>query len=288
MSVQSGSQRGRSAAVEVEIGGAFPETLFADLEELGLNGSQARVLVALLQLGSANSSQIARLAQVPRTAVYPLLQELGAMRLAARIGSDGPAIWASPGRDEVLNRLDAAHEERSRQQRARSARVRATLEEIVPKVSAGSLPFVHVIPGPAQAREAYRQLLLGATSELLVLNRPPFSSPPGPVNPMVQDLLARGVPARVLFQLTKGEQTKLQRRKEVETYRQSGVDGRVVDRLPVKMVIADRRVVLVAIPDPNLPETRFPTSLLVENEDYAAIHVAAFESLWAGGAPLAG
>jgi len=151
--------RARRAAERPAVGGHIPETLLPDLEELGLNGSQARVLLALLQLGSGNSSEIARLAQVPRTAVYPVLQELEAKRLVGRVGAEGPALWSSPGRNEVLDRLESGHEARIREQRLRVGRVRSTIEELVPAGPPGSPPIVHVIPGPAHAKEAYDQVL---------------------------------------------------------------------------------------------------------------------------------
>ncbi|MDQ6928400.1 MAG: hypothetical protein M3159_07020 [Actinomycetota bacterium] len=288
MSVSSASPSGEErpgGAGPTAIGGPYPETLLNDLEELGLNGSQARVLLALLQLGSGNSTEIARLAQVPRTAVYPLLQELGSKRLAARVSSDGPAVWASPGRDEVLNRLDAAHETRMREQQARAVRVRKTLEEVVPAVAGNTLPFVQFIPGAAQAREVYEQLVASATTELLVFSRPPYSSPAAPVNPVLSDSLARGVKVQVLFESPTADSAE-QRRHMFDTYAQLGVEARMLDRLPVKLVIVDGHTVLVTIPDPNMPDGGFPTSLLVENEDYAALETKTFETYWALGKGL--
>jgi len=264
---------------DVVVGGPYPETLLVDLEELGINGSQARVLLALLQLGSGHSTEIARLAQVPRTAVYPLLKELGAKRLVARVAGDGPAIWASAGRDEVINRLNSAHEERIRQQQARAERVRLTLEEVVPADAPGSLPFIHFIPGAAQGRMAYEQLLASATTELLVFRRPPFSSQPGPVNRLLREALARGVRTSVLFESPPGHSEE-DRQLALDTYRQVGVDSRVVDALPVKLIIADQRVVLITISDRTIPDGGFPTSLLVENEDYAAMQTVAFATYW--------
>lgn len=260
---------------------ALPETVIADLEELGLNGSQARVLLAMLSAGTANGTEIALLSGVPRTAVYPLLQQLAARRLVAQVGSDGPATWACPGRDEVLERLQSAQEERIARQRAHTDRLRSTLSDLFPPAPSSTLPFVHFIPGPGQVKDAYNHLLNGTASELLVFSRPPYPAPPGPMNPRVTDLVQRGVQVRALFQSSNPALSTKQVSREIEAYREAGIETRLVDRLPVKLVIADRKVVLVAIPDPNLRDTGFPTSLLVENEDYANLHATAFEGYWA-------
>ena len=100
------------------------------------------------------------------------------------------------------------------------------------------------------------------------------------MNPRVVDLVGRGVEVRVLFQRANPAISTAQLHEEVQAYLQAGVQARVADELPLKLVIADRKVVLVAIPDPNLRDTGFPTSLLVENEDYAAVQATAFEAYW--------
>jgi sugar-specific transcriptional regulator TrmB len=258
----------------------LPETLLPDLEELGVNGSQARVLLALLQLGTGNSSEIARLAQVPRTAVYPVLQELEVKRLVGRVAAQGPALWASPGREEVLDRLESAYEARMREQGARVARVRSTIEELVPPGSPTAPPMVHFLPGPAHANEAYDQLLSATRSELLVFSRPPFSAGPGPINPRLRELLDRGVAVRVLFQSQSGPTAEAVADHEKDSYSVAGVQARAIDYLPIKLVISDRRVVLLAIPENDTAMVGFPTTLLVDNENYAAVHVDVFENYW--------
>ncbi|HUP68876.1 MAG TPA: helix-turn-helix domain-containing protein, partial [Acidimicrobiales bacterium] len=128
-----------------------PEDLRKAVEELGLSPYEARVLLGLFRLGSANSIQLAKLTGVPRTAVYPVLEGLGAKGLAVRLPVQGPAQWASPGRDEVLQRLDAAlaaaAEQRLAEHRSQSAKVRQMLEESFPEAPSVALPFVHQLHG---------------------------------------------------------------------------------------------------------------------------------------------
>lgn len=260
------------------------ETLLGDLEELGLNGSQARVLLAIIELGTSGSSEIARVAGVPRTAVYPLLQELAVKRLVAQVGSGGPATWACAGRQEVLDRLDAAQEERIARQRERAVRVRLGLEAMFPAAPSTTPPFVHVLPGLAQVKEAYHQLLSETATELLVLSGPPYTSY-GPMNTHVVGLLERGVKIRVLFDPARDAASRAQRRRDVRAYKEAGVEARVLGDLPVKLVISDREAVLAAIPDPASPDTGFPTSLLVRSTRFAGVQATAFESYWAAGRP---
>lgn len=264
----------------------FPDALLADLDELGLTPSQARVLLALMELGSAHSAEVARLAGIPRTAVYPVLQELAARRLVTQVGSEGRAIWASPGRQEVLELLGAAHEDRLRRERERMVRVQSTMESLFP-ATATSLPLVHVIPSVGQAKDAYDQLLADTDTELLVLSGPPYTSGSGaPMNPEITELLDRGVEARVLFDRDRFLAYKAARREDIEAYLGAGVQARILQNLPVKQVVSDRKAVLAAIPDTADPDSGFPMGLLVKSERYAGVQATAFEAYWAAAKSL--
>jgi sugar-specific transcriptional regulator TrmB len=264
----------------------LPEPLLRDFQELGLSPYAARVLLALLRLGSANSADLARVSGVPRTSTYQVLEELSAKRLAARLPGDGPAVWSTPGSTEVLERLDAAEEERLSQHRARTARLRQVLAETFPEGPTAALPYVNLVHGTAQVKALYERLLSHAQEEVLVFNRPPYTWSPGRPNPVVLDTLARGVRTRVLYQAGQLEDSAADAfRQEMNVYHDVGVQGRVVEELPIKLAVFDRRDSLLVIPDPVLPEVGYPTTVLVEHSGFASIQAAAFEHLWAQARP---
>lgn len=265
----------------------LPEPLLREFEELDLSPYESRVLLALLRLGSANSAQLARNSGVPRTSTYQVVEELNRKGLAQRLSVDGPAVWASPGRKEVFDRLDALQEERLREHRARTARLRDMLAETFPEVPDAAGPYVHVIQGARHVSSIYDRLLAEAESEILVFNRPPYSLPPERVNPAVLAALGRGVRARVLYQAEQWDHVESSAfREAMAAYHEAGVEGALVDDLPIKLAIADRRTALLAMTDPALPGEGFPTTLLVEHPGFAALQADAFEFVWASARPL--
>lgn len=267
--------------------GPIPETLLHEFEQLDLSPYEARLLLALLRLGSANSAQLARHSGVPRTSTYQVLEELNRKGLAQRLSVDGPAVWASPGREEVFDRLDAAEEERLRQHRIRTAQLREMLARTFPETPEAAVPYVHVIQGAAQVSSIYDRLVTEATGELLVFNRPPYSLAPDQVNQAVVTAVRRGVASRVLYQAPQWSDPNAEAfRTAMGAYHAAGVEGRMVAELPVKLAVADRRVALLAMTDPVLPEIGFPTTLLVEHPGFAILQAAAFDALWAQGSPL--
>lgn len=272
--------------------GPIPESLRREFVDLGLSPYEARVLLALLKVGSASASHLARVSGVHRTSTYQALEALAAKGLAERLPGEGAVRWTSPGRDEVLDRLtDAlrtAQQEHLRQHVARTERVREALAEAFPEASpAVGLPYVHLIGGSANVKRLYEQLLAEAQFELLMFTRPPYSWAVGAPNPAVLEFLAGDVTARVLYQADQWEDPASEAfRAEVEVYHQAGVEARLVDELPIKLTVVDRRATLVVMSDPSSPGDEYPTTLHVEHPCFAEVQADAFERRWATGRPL--
>lgn len=257
-----------------------------DFEAFGLSGYEAKVLVSLLRVGVATPAQLARLSGVHRTSAYPVLEELGAKGLAdVRPGKT--AVWASPGTEEVLARLSTLQEERLRGLQARLAQTREALAQLVPEQPLSAMPYAQIVRGAAQVRRTYERLLREAESEVLVFNRPPYTWVPGRTNSVVLETLARGVTARVVYQAVQLEGPDAKAlRAETGAYLEAGVRARVVDELPIKLVVVDRRSVLCAMPDPVASESAFPTNLVVEHPGFVALQVRAFEAVWDSAEPI--
>lgn len=268
--------------------GALAQSLLHEFEGLELSPYAARVLVALLRVGSANSSELARLSGVPRTSTYQVMEELGRKGLAQRVAGDGPATWASPGRDEVLDRLDALHEERLHQQQERTARIREQLATTFPDLPSGGGPYVHVLLGATQVAGMYDRLVAGAEAELLIFNQPAYFQSPEEMSQTVLDAVDRGVVTRALYDAAQWSDPEGGAfRAAMEKYHAAGVEGAVVLNLPIKLAVADRRVALLGIADPVLPAMSLPTTLLVEHPGFAALQAGAFDRLWAQAQPIA-
>lgn len=271
--------------------GPLPEALCREFEELGLNPSEARVTLALLHLGTAKSTELAKVAAVPRTSIYQLIQTLQDKGLVLRVPGEGPALWATPGRDKVLDRLHtalaAAQEARLQQHNQRTARVREMLAETVPESPPVALPYVHLLTCPLEVRQCHERLLTEAEFEVLVFNRPPYSTVARTTNAAAMHCLARGVTMRVLYQAAQVEDPEASAfRASVELYQEAGVQGRVVDELPAKLLVVDRKVALLAMDDPFVVDAGFPVTLLIEHPGFTAVQVAGFENFWAGARPV--
>lgn len=300
--VTTGSAMGGAADRIPPTPAPVPDELRRELEELGLSPYEARTLLALLRLGSANSSQLAQLSGVPRTSLYQVLEALGQRGMAQRVAIDGPATWMSPGRDAVMDRLDANEQERLRQHQARTAHLRGALRQAFPDTPAVVPAFVNIVRGAPEVRRIYDGLLTGAEDEVLVFNRPPYSAAANPVheapaeirsrdevNPVVLATLARGITIRVLYERDQWRRPEADSfRQAMHTYHLAGVQGRVTAELPIKLAIADRRAALLALSSPGLPKIGFPTNLFIDHPGFAAVQADAFEHRWSAADPVVG
>jgi len=283
-------------------------------EDLGLNGSQSRVLAALVDQRHAPAAQLHRMADVPRTSVYTLLEELRVGGLARQLPIDGPARWvpADPEdlvtrlRDSQLNKIATAsesrravHEQRLRDQDSEDHQRRAHVESLTGRLRnlvstpgvlgregpAAAYPYMEVLSGPIQLSDQYVRCLRAARSEVLVLNRGPYGEIQ--VEPAVLEALDRGVKIRALYvedELSHPDAEGL--REVLGVYHKAGVQGRVVDAIPMGLAIFDCRSVLYALCDSLAPTPGGPTAVHTSHPEFGELQAAVFARYWEHSRPF--
>lgn len=243
------------------------------------------MLVALLRMGSANATQLARATGIQRPNVYPVLSEIRAKGLAHST-TGKTSVWRSLGPEETLDRLYSQHEETLRELQQRREQTRQLLVAQIKPDESSTVSFIDLLPNAVQTKRTYERLLTEAQSEVLVFNQPPYSWPPGQVNPIVMDMLARGVAARAIYESGQFDAPEaVGFRRQHEVYIDHGLEARVVDKLPFKLVVVDRRAALVSLADPLDPESGYPTFISIEHPGFAAGQAAGFEHYWGHGRP---
>lgn len=275
------ASRAMAAAVDV-LGAARGE-----FENLGLSGNEARVLLALLQAGTATAVDLSRRSHVPRTSLYPVMTSLCERGLAQSVVSIGPVVWTSPGWRAVLERLQESHEDELRQHRARIENLRETLSAALPDVPV-TTSYAHVLNNVYDLIRLYARLLGEARTEVLVFNQGPYVGEFRP-NPAVMEMLARGVPTRALFIAaeidgTAGEGLRVL----AQTYAAAGVLTGVVGSLPMSLAVFDRQQVLLSLEDPQVGIPGYPTPLHIDHAGFAAAQADLFHHYWESAVPLRG
>ena len=256
------------------------------LEDLGLSPYEARVLFALLRSGASNSSQLARVADVPRTSTYAVLESLAGLGLAHRQPGDGPAVWTAPHPDEVLERLAMAKQDTNdqelRQYRLRVAEARRLLAETFLPAPSVTLPYVHIIRGAGQEAKAFDQLVTDAAREVLIFDCAVLAADQAASSRVVVAAVDRGLSVRVLCDAAGAGLPA------ATPVLVAGLEARLAHSLPIAMTVVDGRAAMIGMWGPTeaeRPDAVLPTTLLVENAEMAGALVLAFHHYWAQSRP---
>lgn len=259
------------------------DRLAAALVDFRLTPREAKVLMALVQAGRAPVTRIAGMVDVERANVYRVLEALAARRLAIR--APRGAEWSAPARADIAGILLAEEEKRHRALRARSEVVRQLFESMGPPSSEATPSFVHPITRVMEVAKLYDRLIREAQTEILVSNKAPYGGRAVKVIvwPSVVEAVARGVRVRALYEAHELDAAASEALRYTRVaYDEVGVEGRVVEQVPLRLAVFDRRRALLALNDPDAPE-RFPTNLFVDHPAFAEFTAQLFDHLWSTG-----
>lgn len=125
------------------------------LTSLGFSAREARVYLALLELGPSTTTDIARKASINRTTAYPILESLANDGLINFIGQSKIQKFAAESPEKVISFL----EEKVRQNQENLKRAQSLLPELLSVFNVGGKPKVKYYEGINQIREAFEDTL---------------------------------------------------------------------------------------------------------------------------------
>jgi sugar-specific transcriptional regulator TrmB len=250
------------------------------LLNLGLNRYEAGAYVALTRRGRATGAEVARIAGLPRQRIYDVLDGLVGRGLAT-VEPGRPAYYAAVDPDQAVALLLDAHRASLDEFEREAARA---VELLAPAFREGRaetdpLNYIEVLREPAAIAKRFGELQAGAQRELLIFTKPPYAVEPGE-NTEGLELLSRGVVARSIYERSVHDDPAV-----VEAVRRFigvGEDARIVDHLPLKLVIVDERVAVFTMEDPVAGTTDL-TIMIVEHPGFAGLLKLAFEHVWESG-----
>jgi sugar-specific transcriptional regulator TrmB len=223
---------------------------------------------------------VARLASLPRQRIYDVLEGLVTRGLAS-VDPGRPAHYRAVSPDEAVGSLLAAQ----RQELERLEReAELAVERLTPAYRAGReendpLDFIEVLREPAAIGKRFSELEASVEREILVFTKPPYAIEPAE-NVAGLQLLERGVEARSVY-----ERSLYDDDTQVAAVRQfvaAGERARVVDELPLKLVLIDDRIALFTMEDPVAGNPGL-TIMIVEHASLARLLKLAFERVWDSG-----
>ncbi|MFE7508324.1 helix-turn-helix domain-containing protein [Promicromonospora sp. NPDC057488] len=248
---------------------------------LGLTPDETLAYSELVAMPSATVADLAAALATFGTSLgdaHRLLRRLEEHGLAARLTGDERRFAAAPPAI-ALGALLAR-----RQDEVRHAEVELSrLEEVYRVAAAGRGPtdVVDVIRGEDAVRHRFEQLQLGARECVDAFVRPPVIVTSSQENSAEGQAVERGVQYRVVVERSMLESQAVTVDEAVEAT-EAGEDVRFAERVPLKLILIDRRLALL----PLTSSGDVVGALLVRESTLLDALLALFENVWDRSTPL--
>lgn len=248
------------------------------LAALGLSADEEDVYRALVEYPSATAAAISSATGMAAGPVERLLSALVAQGLVSRTGStvEGRYVAASPA--IALGPLVRQRREDLRRAELELAALTERYWVTAADRTAGDL--VEVVTGVELIARRFQQLQAGAQREVRALVTAHTIAVPRADNPAEDEGVRRGVKYRVVLERAILEQAGAQ--SDTMGALSSGEDVRVLERVPIKLLIADNTMAM--IPMDGLGSTA--AALLVHRSGLLDALLALFGAVWERGRPL--
>lgn len=253
------------------------------LQNIGLNAYESRAYLVLIGHFHFKALEVAGRAGIPRQKIYEVLDSLvekGFVRVVQGKAKQFSAVEPKLALEGYLKRKKESFErvwdERSRLAGMLNEDLAAVYEDGAR--GRGPLDYLRIVANTAQIAEEYRRLLQQTESRYLEFARPPYGVDPGR-EPLVKQLLDRGLPCRLVFIADSAD------REDLQPLVEAGAEIRLAEALPMKLALFDDRRGLISLDDPVVSHSQI-TALVFEHESLAAAMGALFDDFWSRSSPL--
>jgi sugar-specific transcriptional regulator TrmB len=256
--------------------------------ELGLTERETKVYISLLSKKSFTSSELQKSAGIPRTKIYEVLSKMIDRGICAERRTGKIKYYEAVEPKKALNKMLEDYKSNYQNEVEKKKQLIENLAEIFNpvyeknKTFVSPLEFIEVIKDKDQAQSRILQAFQNAKSEVESLIKGPYVCDiTSRVNQQVREeknLLKRGVICRKIY-----ESVELQEHvsliEQFKPLAKLGSQLRVVESIPIKMVVFDDRLVIFPLQD-IIRDPNELTIILIEHKEMVAACKILFNHLW--------
>jgi HTH-type transcriptional regulator, sugar sensing transcriptional regulator len=253
-------------------------------KNLGLNVYEMKCYIALLERETLGVTEIAKLANIPRVAAYEALEKLLEKGFCtARPGKVKQYSAVNPTmlQEKSLLEIDSAYEERireldhrrvelSEQKKTTRNHLTELYEKIIPLynnrgANNSPLNYIEILKDPFQIHKRVIELIGSAEKEILSFSMPPFTVPKDQLKEQIASLpkpLGKGVVIRSINVLPESDEQRAWLLHHMKRMVKAGEQVRIIDSLPIKMIIFDEKHVIFQLEDPIAAMQSFTTQII--------------------------
>jgi sugar-specific transcriptional regulator TrmB len=256
---------------------------------LGISRREANIYLALLEKGELTAMEIHELTGVPRTKVYETTQRMVIHGMCIEKTVDQKKIYQAiePARtfDNIVKIYRKEHEQDldRKEQLAQDISRAIMPSRLPPERNVDITEHLEVISGASSIQERFISLVKHTKFELLGLVKEPFVHQN--MRDKLQDqhdpefaILKKGVKVRMVYEIPSRKQAAATYQ-HIKKCVQAGENARVLDHVPLKLFVVDRKYTLVALASHK--QALSPVTMIGnEHPDVAATAKMFFEYMW--------
>lgn len=257
--------------------------LIEKLQKLGLSKRESEIYLALLKRKEFTAPEIGKMTSVSRNKSYEMLQSLVKKRLCTEKYKNGVKIFSSIKPEIALQNIISTYEEELDEKKKLKEEFKEELTELYAANEniSDSLDYIEILTDLGQIRNRWLELQEGAKSEILGFNKPPFAVSLANNVSHQEKVSKKKVMEKGIYEFSEvsSESSLKDFLAVTEMYVNIGEDVKVIDVLPMKIMIIDEKITMLALNDPVSMKPSI-TTIIINHPDYAKTQKKVFESYW--------
>jgi sugar-specific transcriptional regulator TrmB len=253
------------------------------LQKLGLSRRESEIYIALLTKKEFTAPEIGKITSVSRNKSYEVLQSLVKKNLCSETYKNGTKVFSSIKPDIALQNIISVYENELDEKKNLASRFSEELMQLhsANETISDSLDYIEILTDLGQIRKRWMELQDNARIEILGFNKPPFAvsleqNITNQEKTRERKILERGIyeHSEVVSGPSMDHFIKV-----VEMYNNIGEQVRVIPSLPMKMIIIDEKITMLALNDPVSMKPSI-TTIIIDHPNYAKAQKIIFETYW--------
>jgi len=255
------------------------QKLLQSLADIGLSEREAKVYLALLGKGNATATELQKISGVPRSKIYEVIDGILRRGLCTETRSGrnrtynivDPNITLVKSYDHLHKRLEESY------------KFREQLFDIYSESENGNEPleYFESIHGNDSIHHRYCNLVNNTKNELLGFGRRPYacdtSEKSNEQDEASTGIIKRGGSVRWVFEIELPEDEWVLR--DLKKLKQEGQQIKIAEKLPLKMMIFDKELLLMAEEEPLVSGGELAMTVMKQSTIVNAFF-ALFEFFW--------
>ena len=259
--------------------------LISKLQPLGITGREAEVYIALLKNNALTATELSKITSVSLNKIYEVLQNLVKKKMCTENYLNGIKLFRCIEPKIAFQNIFAIYQEEI----SRKEKLYEEMEESLislynqDKSAKNPLDYIEVVSDRGQAMDRFLNIQANAKSEILFFSKPPYinsQSLGGNINE-IEDVCKSNVKVKSIYEsdLNATIEEKGNLLKIVEHYESVGEESRIIEELPMKLVIIDESISIISLIDYVALNTEI-TTLIVHHPIFALSQKTLFNVYW--------